>query len=202
VGLKVSYSEPLARSSSPVIIRYVNWTSFLGYTKFIAKQYEEWADAQDENLVSLDGEISMLRKIVLLAIVVGTLLSCRSHKNLMGDHPSELVGTWQLLIRSSCTEYGLKSDQLVLHPDGIFEQHIISSSGKRNDVTGQHWQYQANGGTGHIALDKRLESFTPEFSGNSKGQSVATFEVLIVELKSEPVIVLHPDSDCVYNKIQ
>lgn len=144
----------------------------------------------------------MLRKIVLLAIVIGTLSSCRGHKNLTGDHPYELVGTWELLIRGSCTDYAIKSDRLVLHPDGTFEQHIISNSGKRIDATGQHWQYQANDGTGHIALDKRLESFTPEFSGHSKGQSVATFEVLIVEVKSEPVIVLHPDSDCVYSKSQ
>jgi hypothetical protein len=141
----------------------------------------------------------MLRKIILFVAVIGTLSSCRNHKSPTGDHPRELVGTWQLLIRSSCSEYGIKSDQLILRPDGTFDQHIIPNNGKRIDTKEQHWQYQSDGNTGHISLDKRVESFTPEYSGS---QGVGIFETLIVEFKSEPVIVLHPDSDCVYSKTQ
>jgi C-terminal lipocalin-like domain len=144
----------------------------------------------------------MLWKIITILILLSTLGGCRNHKILTGDHPKELVGTWQLLIRSSCNQYGIQSDTLILHPDGTFDQHVMSRDGRGTDATAQHWRYNADGNTEHIALDKRLEFFTPENSNTRKGNGVETFEVLLVESGLEPVIVLHPDSDCVYEKIK
>ena len=202
MGLQVSHRKSLERSSRPVFDRYDSWSRSLGEPEFIVEQHEERTHAKDAILVSLDGEITMLRKLMVVLIVLGTLCACRRHKDLIGDHPLELVGTWQLLIRSSCDQYGIKSDTLNLRADGTFEQHVTSKDGKQTDLTGQHWKYDANGHTGDVELDKRLESFTPEHLGGPSGNAVGTFEVLIVDVKSEPVIVVNPDSDCVYSKIR
>jgi hypothetical protein len=78
----------------------------------------------------------------------------------------------------------------------------MSSDGGGTDAKAQHWRYNVDGNTEHIALDKRLEFFTPEYSNTRSGNGVETFEVLLVESGLEPVIVLHPDSDCVYEKIK
>ena len=88
-----------------------------------------------------------------------------------------------------------------MNADGTFEQHVLSKDGKKIDLTGQRWKYDANSDAGDIELDKRLESFSSENFRGATAQGVGTFEVLIVETKPEPVIVLHPDSDCVYSKI-
>jgi hypothetical protein len=136
-------------------------------------------------------------------ILAGALTGCRSHVARTGEHPPEMVGTWHLLIRSSCSEYGVTSDTLILRADGTFDQHVATKRGGRSDLTGQHWRYDEEKGEdhGHIALDQRLEFFTPEISSARAGEGTKTFEVLTVEPGSEPVIVIHPDSDCVYSKI-
>jgi hypothetical protein len=142
----------------------------------------------------------MLPKLITILTLATVLAGCRRHHTLSGDHPPELIGTWQLLIRSSCADYGVKSDTWVLRADGTFDQHVVLNDGKRLDLATQHWRYEPSGDGGHIALDKRLEFFTPEHFGVQPGQGVGTFEMLIVDLDSEPVIVLHPDSDCVYSR--
>jgi hypothetical protein len=68
------------------------------------------------------------------------------------------------------------------------------------NVASQRWQYTSNGTGGDISLDKRLEFFTPEHFGKRIGEGVGSFEVLPVEINSKPVIVLNPDSDCIYEK--
>jgi hypothetical protein len=93
---------------------------------------------------------------------------------------------------------------LVLRPDGTFDQTVISNDGKRMYATGQHWQYYPDKDRAHIWLDKRLEFFIPEAFGKQRGEGVLASEMLIVELESggEPVIVLNPDWDCVYAKVE
>src|SRR6266852_1126244 len=103
----------------------------------------------------------ILRKAMVALVVLGTLVACRGHKKLVGEHPRELVGTWQLLIRSSCDEYGVKSDTLILNADGTFEQHVTSKDDKQINLTGQRWKYDAHGDAGDIELDQRLEWFAP-----------------------------------------
>src|SRR6266403_656152 len=142
---------------------------------------------------------NLLRNLVVMMAVVVTLSACRRDKILAGDHPIEFVGEWQLLIRSSCRDYGLTADKLVLKADGTFDQRVTMTNGKQLDVVDQHWQYDTADNVGHIALDKRLELFTPEHFAKEGGRA-GVFEVLVVEYKSEPVIILNPDSDCVYVK--
>jgi hypothetical protein len=66
----------------------------------------------------------MLRKLTITIILLSLIGGCRHLKPLVGDHPHELVGSWQLLIRSSCTQYSVASDLLVLRADGTFDQHV------------------------------------------------------------------------------
>jgi hypothetical protein len=124
--------------------------------------------------------------VVLLAILIGLTSGCRRDKLLVGEHPSELVGTWRLLVRSSCSEYGLKTDTLVLYADGRFDQHVaMNNNGKKFDLSAQHWSYDSSDQHGHIALDKRLEFFAPEHSEGSIRES-ATFEDLLLEIDLSP----------------
>jgi hypothetical protein len=96
----------------------------------------------------------------------------------------------------------LASDTLTLGSDGTFEQHVVLKDGRHFDATAQHWSYDPSPDSGHIALDKRLEFFTPEHTSTQVGHGVSTFEVLLVDVRSsEPTILLHPDSDCVYDKV-
>jgi hypothetical protein len=88
----------------------------------------------------------------------------------------------------------------MLHADGTFDQHVTLNDGKQINVASQRWQYTSNGTGGDISLDKRLEFFTPEHFGKRIGEGVGSFEVLPVEINSKPVIVLNPDSDCIYEK--
>jgi hypothetical protein len=167
----------------------------MGFQQFM-ERLARWAARKDAFLLSLDK--AMLRNLALVSILIGMFSGCRHDRLLVGEHPSELVGAWRLLIRSSCTEYGVKADILVLYDDGRFDQHVTMNDGKHFDVAAQHWSYDSGGGTGHISLDKRMEFFAPEDFGKSKG--ARTFEDLRLEFKSEPVIVLDPDSNCVYEK--
>lgn len=142
----------------------------------------------------------MLRSVGVILCVFVILTGCRKAKLPTGAHPQELVGSWELSIGSSCEDYGVAADTLILHPDGTFDQHLRLTNGKRLDVTGQHWQYDAVEDGGSIALDKRLEFFTPEHSNRHVADGVATFEVLIMKFNPQPEILLHPDSDCAYEK--
>jgi hypothetical protein len=130
------------------------------------------------------------------------ITDCHHVKPLQGPHPQELSGTWQLLIRSSCDQYGVKSDTLVLRNNGSFDQHVSLSNGTRMDITAQSWTYDSDGTHSHIALDKRAEFFTPEMFGIRAGEGKQISESLIVQLNPEPVILLNPDWDCVYVKAQ
>jgi hypothetical protein len=89
---------------------------------------------------------------------------------------------------------------MVLRADGTFDQHITLIDGRKIDVSAQRWQYNEEGGTRHIALDRRLEFFVPEHTHAAVGGGKSAFEVLLVEFDPEPVILLHPDSDCLYTK--
>ena len=143
----------------------------------------------------------MLRKLTLGTLLSSSiLLGCGGQHLFTGDHPPELVGTYHLVLGSSCSDYGVRSDTLILHPDGTFEQHVVGKSDNHIDSSFQHWRYNAAGGSGHITLDKRLEFFVPERSQSATSSGVPTFEDLIVDAKPDPTIVVNPDSDCVYTK--
>lgn len=140
----------------------------------------------------------------LATTLIGALLiiGCHRIKPLQGTHPPELSGTWRLLIRSSCDQYGVKSDTLVLRSDGRFDQHVALTNGTKMDLTAQSWNYDSDGAHGHIALNKRMEFFSQEMFGTRGGEGKQIFESLIVQINPEPVILLNPDWNCVYVKTQ
>jgi hypothetical protein len=147
----------------------------------------------------------MAKQIVLVSILIfgGCLSGCRSRKALSGAHPAEFVGKWQLLIRSSCDQYSLRSDTMVIRSDGTFDQAVATKDGHSISQNGQHWQYFPDKDRGDISLEKRLEFFTPEHFGNKTDEGHAVSEMLIVDHGgASPVIVLNPDSDCVYVKAE
>ena len=98
----------------------------------------------------------MLQKLarVFLLCELLLLLGCSRERVLKGDHPKELVGTWNLLIRSSCQDYDVRSDILTLHSDGTFEQEVTTKSGKQFHNTGQQWRYMSNSSSSDIALGR------------------------------------------------
>jgi hypothetical protein len=147
----------------------------------------------------------MTKQIVLVSIFIfgGCLSGCRKHKALSGAHPAELVGKWQLLIRSSCNQYGLKSDTMVIRSDGTFDQTVITKDDHSISQNEQRWQYFPDKDRRDISLEKRLEFFTPEHFGNRTDEGHAVSEMLIVDYGgASPLIVLNPDSDCVYVKAE
>lgn len=143
------------------------------------------------------------RTVFAILVLIGCFSGCRKHKALVGDHPPELVGKWQLLVRSSCDQYGLKSDTMVIRPDGTFDQTIATKDGHSISQNRQHWKYYPDKDRGDISLDKRLEFFTPEYFATRTDEGHAVSEMLIVDYDGvSPVIVLNPDSDCVYIKAE
>jgi len=134
-----------------------------------------------------------LRRRWCLVITFGLLICCSCNKD---GHESDelnrrlLVGTFQLQIRSSCLDRGLLSDELVLHADGRLDQHTVFKSGKRYDASDQHWSYLPGDS---VSLQKWMD-FTDNPTGKPGGA------VLLVKLGNPQLILVNPDSDCVYVK--
>ncbi len=137
--------------------------------------------------------------ILLLASTSFLLLFMAACKRqvIRGEHPSELVGTWELVWGHDCRDYGLKSDTLVLHPDGTLEQHVIAKDARRWDSVGERWKYI---GDNAVSFDVRRNFFTSQTYDKLIG--LPEGEVLIVHFETPPVILLDPDSDCFYKKVR
>jgi hypothetical protein len=124
-----------------------------------------------------------------LVIIVAFLIACSAKKS---DEVSRslLVGRFQLQIRSACSSKGLMSDELVLHADGRLEQHTHMNNGNKYDAADQHWSYVPDHS---VSLNDWLD-----LTDNPSGKAGAA--VLLIELNEPPVILVNPDSDCVYVK--
>ncbi|MGO9588415.1 MAG: hypothetical protein ACLP3K_00025 [Candidatus Acidiferrales bacterium] len=96
-----------------------------------------------------------------------------------------------------CKGYGLKSDNLILRPDGTFDQIVVANDGRRFEGDAQHWDFVA---PDSIQFDKRRNFFTDQNYKDLVG--VPEFESLIVKFGSPPTILLDPGSDCFYTKTQ
>jgi len=155
-------------------------------------------------------ETTMLYKLAfgctLLLGLYGT--SCHEQQVSPETRSKELVGTYELLIRSSCKNYyPIRSDTMVLYPDGTFDQHVVAKDGKVYDSHGQLWAYMEKDS---VSLDKRIDwdncSDPADRTGTKETQipldlkRVSQGEVLIVHFGPTPEILLNPDSDCVYVK--
>jgi hypothetical protein len=137
-----------------------------------------------------------LRQIVQLLLLGLLLAGCQHERVLQGDYPNELVGSWHLVFGSDCSSYRLASDELMLRSDGTFDQHVSATDGRHFDWTGQHWRYLPKRS---IELDQRRNFFTSQTSSTLVG--VPETEVLLLDLRSSPQILLNPHSDCVYEKV-
>ena len=100
-----------------------------------------------------------------------------------------------MVFGDDCKGYHLKSDNLVLHADGTFDQFVLAQDGRRFDSRGQHWRFLP---PNSIELSKRRNFFTTQNYKDLVG--VPEFEVLIVKFDDPSAILLHPDSDCFYTK--
>ena len=152
----------------------------------------------------------MLHKLAfgctLLLGLYGT--SCHEQQVSPETRSKELVGTYELLIRDSCNSYyPIRSDTMVLRPDGTFDQHVVAKDGKAYDTHAQRWTYM---GEDSISLVKRIRwddrSDPTARSGTRETQitldlkKVTEGEVLIVHFDSTPEILIDSDGVCVYAK--
>ena len=170
---------------------------------------EKGADEGPAILVSVEGKIPMLLKTVLGSLLLLGLyaVSCNKRQESPESRSAQLAGTWKLLMRHSCENYPIRSDTLVLHPDGTFDQHTGAKDGTLLDSFGQHWAYMERNA---ISLDKRRD-WDPHVDPSLKGSKstrlssndpagITELQVLIVQFGSPPVILISPNSDCVYVK--
>jgi hypothetical protein len=150
---------------------------------------------------------------ILLSCLLGFfyvhLVGCNGRESSASaqERSRELQGTWELMIRHDCQDYPIRSDTLVLHPDGTFDQQTIMKDGRSLNSNGQRWAYMDKNS---ISLNKRRawdNASDPEMPRTSSGRStgapvegIPEFEVLIVQFESPPVILINPDSDCLYVK--
>ena len=147
-------------------------------------------------------------RILALAVPISLLLlSCNKTEPSVQERSRELQGTWEYMIRHDCQGSPIRSDTLSLHPDGTFDQQTVTKDGRSITSVGQHWAYMEKNS---ISLDKRRDwdnhsdpSFArprPDTATSNSGEGIAEFEVLIVQFGSRPVILVNPDSDCLYVK--
>jgi hypothetical protein len=104
-------------------------------------------------------------------------------------YTSLLEGHYHLVSNGPCDMGEIRSDRLILHDDGTFEQHTISKSVIHYDSLNEKWKY-----VGHKSI--RLDSWN-DFSGASADfKGIKKSVVLRVE-PAHPQIVFAP-SGCYY----
>ena len=96
-----------------------------------------------------------------------------------------------------CRGYGLKSDVLLLRPDGTFDQVVVANDGREFRQLGQRWEFEP---PDSVVFDRRRDFFTDQRYKELVG--VPERESLIVKFESPPTILINPDSDCLYTKTQ
>ena len=126
-----------------------------------------------------------------LVLLLSGLNACKKPPS-PGQAHRLLTGTWHLVIKSDCKDWGVESDTLILHSDGRMEQYLKLSNGKKYDSLQEHWEYFPDHS---ISLDRRLTVSGPQSAGIPEG------EVLILELSDPPAIVLNPSENCFYERL-
>lgn len=138
----------------------------------------------------------MLPKLKAAVILLLGCLCAGCHKQVTSEEArSQLTGQWTLVVKSSCGDFGIRSDNLILHHDGRLEQHLEMISGKRFDSsTDSRWSFMPNNS---VSLDER---FNVEKSGTEVSVE-KRHEILIVEFTKPPSILLNPDLNCFYQRV-
>lgn len=152
----------------------------------------------------------MLQKVAFgCALLLGLhSASCHEQQVSPETRTKELVGTYRLVIKDGCRScYPIRSDTLVLHPDGTFDQHLVAEDGRVYDSHGQRWAYTE---VNSISLNKRIRwddrSDPTARSGTREApipldlKKISEEEVLIVNFGSTPEILLDEQGNCGYAK--
>ena len=138
----------------------------------------------------------MLPKLKTVVALLLGYLCAGCHKQMTPDAAkNQLAGEWTLIVKSSCSDLGIRSDKLILHRDGRLEQHLEMISGKRFDSsTDGKWSFMPENS---VSLDER-------FNVAKAGAEVIVekrHEILIVEFTKPPSILLNPDLNCFYQHV-
>jgi hypothetical protein len=133
----------------------------------------------------------MLRTITVLLCGLLTIGCNRPPRE--AEAKQELVGRWLLNTEHNCTYGAVESDELRLYPDGRMEQHLKLRDGRTFDSQNERWSFLPKT---NVGLESRWN-----FPAKAKAP-IKESESLIVEFGKQPVIVIDPDSNCFYMKVQ
>jgi hypothetical protein len=132
----------------------------------------------------------MLRKLAPIALVI-VLASCDT-----GADPATaarvLPGEYAFRPNNGCTYGPVKSDQLILYPNGTYDQHLRLQDGRSFDSTGQKWVFISRH---NIGMESRWD-----YPAGAKAP-IRESDSLVVEFSKPPVIVIDPDNNCFYEQV-
>jgi hypothetical protein len=128
--------------------------------------------------------ISTSLKSVLVIAMLVRIIACTTS--------GQLEGRYHLVPREQCSLGEIRSDILVLHDSGIFEQHTFLKSGARYDSVSEKWKYV---GKKRIHLDawNDFSSATAAYSHGIKKSIVLNVE------PSHPQVIFAPNG-CIYTQ--
>jgi hypothetical protein len=93
----------------------------------------------------------------------------------------------------NCTYGAVESDEPLLLPDGRLEQYLKLKDGRAFQPVSERWSYIPKT---NLGLESRWT-----FPANTKTPTKES-ESLIVEFGKPPLIVIDPDSNCFYMKVE
>ena len=104
----------------------------------------------------------------------------------------QLTGRWLLNTQRNCTYGPVESDELILHKDGRLEQHLRLKDGRAFKSMDGRWSFIPRT---NVGLESRWDFRT------NAADPVRESDSLVVEFGREPVILIDPDSNCFYEKV-
>lgn len=105
---------------------------------------------------------------------------------------SLLEGHYHLVSTAKCSLGEIRADSIILHDNGMFEQHTVSKSGIHYDSLNERWKY-----VGHKSI--RLDSWN-DFSGATSADFKGIKKIVVLRVEpGHPQIVFAP-SGCYYTQ--
>jgi len=132
--------------------------------------------------------------VLIFAVIcsAGCLTTCSRTPS---DPRTALVGHYRLHVgHGNCAGREIETSTLELRPDGTSEQSDQFKDGSRF-VTAGKWQYD---GGDHISIDNLRTTTTLEIDKNASANHAS----LIVQWSKPPNILLNPDDDCLFAKME
>jgi len=110
----------------------------------------------------------LILSLTLLVVVLMLGVSC-SHAPTVSEANRLLEGRWELALGHDCRDYGIRSDNLILHSDGRLEQHFVSAYDQRYDSTSERWSYLPDDA---VNFDTRRDFFAKQPANGVVGTSI------------------------------